>query len=128
MRPAKFLPYVLWCSAVISYMLRLDICLWKINPFFFFLFICCRGFQTSIFIDLFFLNFILFYFFVFVFFKFYFIFKLYIIVLVLPNIKMNPSVILISISDNFSCPKVFFIWYYLVCYSPWGCKELDMTW
>ena len=29
--------------------------------------------------------------FLFFFFKFYFIFKLYIIVLVLPNIKMNPS-------------------------------------
>ena len=32
----------------------------------------------------------LFYFIFFNFFKFYFIFKLYIIVLVLPNIKMNP--------------------------------------
>ena len=31
------------------------------------------------------------FFFLFFFFKFYFIFKLYIIVLVLPNIKMNPS-------------------------------------
>ena len=29
--------------------------------------------------------------FIYLFFKFYFIFKLYIIVLVLPNIKMNPS-------------------------------------
>ena len=36
-----------------------------------------------------FINFILFYF-IYLFFKFYFIFKLYITVLVLPNIKMNP--------------------------------------
>ena len=34
--------------------------------------------------------FILFIFLFFIFFKFYFIFKLYITVLVLPNIKMNP--------------------------------------
>ena len=33
----------------------------------------------------------------FLFFKFYFIFKLYIIVLVLPNIKMNPPQVYMSV-------------------------------
>ena len=40
------------------------------------------NFRSNIFLMVFFLSF---------FFKFYFIFKLYVIVLVLPNIKMNPS-------------------------------------
>ena len=50
----------------------------------------CQGLLLYLFIFrvLYNLSFILFYFFIF--FKFYFIFKLYNIVLVLPNIKMNP--------------------------------------
>ena len=38
------------------------------------------------------------YFYLFIFFKFYFIFKLYIIVLVLPNIKLNPPLAITAVS------------------------------
>ena len=48
-----------------------------------------RLIQSFYFVLFFFFHFILFIFFL-IFFKFYFIFKLYITVLVLPNIKMNP--------------------------------------
>ena len=51
-------------------------------------------------VDIYFLIFILFYFFHF--FKFYFIFKLYIIVLVLPNIKMNPPQVYILLQHHSS--------------------------
>ena len=40
-------------------------------------------------------------FFFFFFFKFYFIFKLYIIVLVLPNIKMNPPFFIVHLSHPY---------------------------
>ena len=60
---------------------------------------CCRGEHSAIIFlskshSLFFLGggfiFLFFLFYFFLFFKFYFIFKLYNIVLVLPNIEMNP--------------------------------------
>ena len=47
-------------------------------------------FTSNFFFFFFFKQYISFFIFIFYFFKFYFIFKLYIIVLVLPNIKMNP--------------------------------------
>ena len=42
-----------------------------------------------------------------IFLKFYFIFKLYIIVLVLPNIKMNPSQVYMCSPSNFFCTQLF---------------------
>ena len=50
------------------------------------------------------------------FFKFYFIFKLYIIVLVLPNIKMNPPQVFLPGESHGKRS--------LVGYSPQHCKEV----
>ena len=54
---------------------------------------------------------------------FYFIFKLYIIVLVLPNIKMNPPQVYISVF----LPGKSHGQRSLEGYSPWGRKGSDMT-
>ena len=54
------------------------------------------------------------------FFKFYFIFKLYITVLDLPNIKMNPPQVSVFESESESHSDVSYSWQPHGLYSPWN--------